>query len=152
MFPMIFFLSGSEKLDLDHNVSARGRSLHLPSTTFVSYYHDYSKYCNGMRIKWCQSNEPRAPHMYTHHGSNSWMILSKRITANNRLENPATHANANIAKVKSVETPAEELNELFTAAPAFFAMLRVVYDAKAARAIDLNTEYHEYRSKINGKF
>ena len=69
------------------------------------------------------------------------MILSKRITANNRLENPATHANANIAKVKSVETPSTELNELFTAAPAFFAMLRVVYDAKAARAIDVKTEY-----------
>lgn len=31
---------------------------------------------------------------FTNHGSNSWMILSKRMTANNLDENPASHAKA----------------------------------------------------------
>ena len=64
------------------------------------------------------------------------MILSNRITANKRLENPATHASARIAKVRSVVIPEGEFNAVLTEAPAFFTMLQVVYGAKETRTID----------------
>ena len=83
-------------------------------------------------------NVPNAQQLNPHHGSNSWMILSKRITAKRRLEKPATHANANIAKVRSVDTPEGEFSAVFTGAPAFFAMLSCLRCRR--NAIDLETK------------
>ena len=40
------------------------------------------------------------------HGSNSWMMDSKRITANSRDANPTIHANANTTKTISDLDPA----------------------------------------------
>lgn len=42
----------------------------------------------------------------TYHGSNSWIILSKRITANRREANPEIHANSNTANVIKLLQPA----------------------------------------------
>jgi len=43
---------------------------------------------------------------YTHHGSNSCMILSNRMTANNRAEKPDTHAKKRMANVMRLFHPA----------------------------------------------
>lgn len=42
----------------------------------------------------------------TYHGSNSWIMLSKRITANRRDENPDSQANTNTANVIRLLHPA----------------------------------------------
>lgn len=39
------------------------------------------------------------------HGSNSWMMLSKRMTANNLDENPANHANASTVNTIKLLAP-----------------------------------------------
>lgn len=39
----------------------------------------------------------------THHGSNSWMMLSNRMTAKSRDENPQTQARKRMAKVIKLE-------------------------------------------------
>ena len=43
--------------------------------------------------------------MDTNHGSNSWMMLSKRMTANNLDENPANHANASTVNTIKLLAP-----------------------------------------------
>lgn len=60
-----------------------------------------------------------------HHGSNSWIILSKRITANNRELKPASHASASTKNaIKLFHPPrfdrAERISALTTPLSAIF--------------------------------
>jgi hypothetical protein len=48
----------------------------------------------------------------THHGSNSWIMLSNRITANNLDAKPEIHANNSTEKVISDENPTTDLLSL----------------------------------------
>lgn len=50
---------------------------------------------------------------YTHHGSNSCMMLSNRMTANKRAEKPDTHAKKRMANVMRLFHPAELVNNDF---------------------------------------
>ena len=61
----------------------------------------------------------------SHHGSNSWMMLSNLITANRRELNPTSHASANIANDNRLFHPPEfhidVRMSVFTPASAIFA-------------------------------
>lgn len=54
----------------------------------------------------CTSTMPTQHRCYAHHGSNSCMILSNRMTANNRAEKPDTHAKKRMANVMRLFHPA----------------------------------------------
>ena len=43
--------------------------------------------------------------LFAYHGSNSWMMLSKRMTAKSRDEKPANHANANTVNTIKLFAP-----------------------------------------------
>ena len=75
--------------------------------------------------------------IYTHQGSNSWMILSNRMTANNRELKPATHANASTKKTMRLFQP-----------PGFDSAVRIspFPPASAIFALSLNQTRFDRRS------
>lgn len=57
----------------------------------------------------------------TYHGSNSWMMLSNRMTANSRAENPDTHARKRMANVMRLFHPAGLVSNVFILTSGFAA-------------------------------
>lgn len=56
---------------------------------------------------------PNAKSIATNHGSNSCMMLSNRMTANSRAENPDTHAKKRMANVMRLFHPAGLVSSVF---------------------------------------
>lgn len=90
----------------------------------------------------------------THHGSNSWIILSKRMTANKRDEKPEIQANRRIAKVIKLLQPAvfrliiANADLPLVLPPAFIVQSRFLYVYMSF--VRLGERRYEWRSRLVG--
>lgn len=82
----------------------------------------------------------------TYHGSNSWMMLSNRMTANSRAENPDTHARKRMANVMRLFHPAGLVSKVFILTSGFRG---IEVNSHGSRSF-ARTNFTHRRTKIIG--
>lgn len=83
------------------------KPLHGSWTYNTHIWHTGIRWKNDVMLMWHHISG------YAHHGSNSCIILSNRMTANNRAENPDTHAKKRMANVMRLFHPAGFVSNVF---------------------------------------